>query len=211
MKTLNLIAGLTAMTLAAVAAPASAQWFVGAGLGQSQTDDSTVTGFFGATPFTLTSTDSSQTSLQVYGGYQFTPIWGVQVQYTTLGKRNGIVTLGAPINGIGTTSDTRAYQWGVAGTGTFFLTDKWFARGKLGISSNHVEDTSAFVVGTGGAVAFTVSSSDNTDVLAGIGVGYKWSDHFQTRLEYEYFGKFDIGNNSDVKGSNIGLRMQYSF
>lgn len=211
MKTLNLIVVLTAMTFAAIAAPASAQWYIGGGLGQSKSDDSTVSGFIGATPFVASGTDSSQTSLQVFGGYQFTPTWGVELQYTTLGKRNAIVTAGAPINGVGMTSDARAYQWGLSGTGTFPIADKWFARGKLGVSSNHVDDSNGVVTGPGGTALFSISSSSKTDVLAGIGIGYEWSRNFKTRLEYEYFGKFDVGNSTDVKGSNIGLRMQYSF
>jgi opacity protein-like surface antigen len=50
-------------------------------------------------------------------------------------------------------------------------------------------------------------------VLAGIGVGYKWNEHFATRLEYEYFGKFEAANGNSSNGniSQWGLRMQYKF
>jgi OOP family OmpA-OmpF porin len=143
----------------------------------------------------------------VNGGYQFTPEWGVEVQYTDLGKRSGTITSGAFTASI---PDTKLYQWGVSGTYTMAFTESWFGRGKLGVSSNHI-DSSSVATPTG---TFSIGGGSHTDVLAGIGVGYRWTRNFSSRLEYEYFGKFESNNGnqtSNVKANNIGLRMQYSF
>ena len=89
------------------------------------------------------------------------------------------------------------------------FTPQWFARGKLGVSSNHIDTTNISV--PGGSVQ--IGGGSKTDVLAGIGVGYKWNANFSTRLEYEYFGKFEAANGSSSNGnaSQWGLRMQYKF
>jgi opacity protein-like surface antigen len=152
--------------------------------------------------------DSNKTTFQVNGGYQFTEIWGLEVQYTDLGSHSGTITIVPPGTTVGTQS-VSAYQIGIAGTGTYMFTPEWFARGKLGISSNHLGDLNVVV----GGVPVNVGGSNHTDVLAGIGVGYKWNENFSTRLEYEYFGKFETsgGATSNGTGSNIGLRMQYKF
>ena len=185
-----------------VAAPASAQFYAGIGAGQSHMGSSS---FPAGTNVTASGFDQNRTSFQVNGGYQIDPMWGVEIQYTDLGSRSGTVCNGAVCTGTG---DIKAYQWGIAGTGTFDINREFFVRGKLGISSNHVDSVS----GTVNGIAYNTSGSSNTDVLAGIAVGYRWSKNFATRLEYEYFGKFESNNGAaSVKGSNIGLRMQYSF
>jgi hypothetical protein len=207
MKKLNSI--VLAGVLAAFTAPASAQFYIGAGLGKGKaTDTTTSTTTPSGVPVSVSGGDDSKTSWQLNGGYLFTPEWGVEVQYTDLNKRNGTVTFGAPVNGTATLNDVKAYQYGIAGTYTMPIDDKWFARGKLGVSSNHVDSASATI----GAGTYSTSSSSKTDLLAGIAAGYRWNQNFATRLEYEYFGKFETNNGrSSGKGNNIGLRMQYFF
>src|SRR5215218_8963855 len=93
----NLVIVLTALASAAVAAPVAAQkatdtagpWYVGIGLGQSFGSGGNTSGTIPGTaiPFTTSGFDENKTSFQVNGGYQFTPEWGVEVQYTHLGER----------------------------------------------------------------------------------------------------------------------------
>ena len=87
----------------------------------------------------------------------------------------------------------------------------FFLRGKLGVSSNHVDSTNGTVTNGAGTATFTSSGSSKTDVLAGAGVGYQFTPNVSARLEYEYFGKFDVGNGNTLKGSNVGLRVQFNF
>jgi OOP family OmpA-OmpF porin len=215
MKKRNLTVMLTALVAGAIAVPAAAQstgfrpgFYLGAGLGKSHFTGGNSSGIAAGVPFTVSGLDDNQTSWQLNGGYQFTPEWGIEVQYTDLGKRNGTVSFGAPLNGVATIPDTKAYQYGIAGTGTLWFNESWFGRAKIGVSSNHVDSSSI----TFGGVTVATGSTSKTDVLAGIGAGYKWTPNISTRLEYEYFGKFgDNGAGGNVKGSNLGLRFQYSF
>lgn len=218
MKMRNLVIASATLAAAAISMPAVAQsatqtagpWYVGVGLGRSFGSGGNTSGTVPGTaiPFTTTGFDDDKTSFQVNGGYQFTPEWGVEVQYTWLGERDGTVTAGGRTASF---SDVKLYQWGVAGTYTMAFNQNWFGRGKLGVSSNHI-DSSTAVVPTVGTVSY--GGGSHTDLLAGIGVGYRWNANFSTRLEYEYFGKFESnsGNQtSNVKANNIGLRMQYNF
>lgn len=218
MKKSNLFVVLAAVAAAGVAMPAAAQsansagpWYLGFGLGKSHSTGGNGGTTVSGVPVTVSGLDGNQTSFQINGGYQFTPVWGVEVQYTDLGKRDGSVTFGPPINGTAAISGLKAYQWGVAGTGTLWFNESFFGRAKLGVSSNHIDSASGTVTTGGGTGTFNFSSGSKTDVLAGIGVGYKWTPNISTRLEYEYFGKFASTPTGDIKGSNLGLRFQYAF
>ena len=215
MKTSNLIAVSVALAAAAISMPAAAQskgfepgFYIGAGLGQSHTSGGNSSAVVGGTTFTASGFDGNKTTFQVNGGYQFTEIWGLEVQYTDLGSHSGVIRNGTTGATFGTQSIS-AYQWGIAGTGTYMFDSNWFARGKLGVSSNHIASTNIAV--PGGSVQ--VGGGSKSDVLAGIGVGYKWNENLSTRLEYEYFGEFGTNNGATSNGSasNIGLRMQYKF
>lgn len=67
MKKLLMAAAISA---AFMAGPASAQMYLGAGVGQAKTD-------------------TDKTSWKLYGGYQFNPTWGVELGYTDLGSYRG--------------------------------------------------------------------------------------------------------------------------
>ena len=187
MKAKRILVGLTALAAATMSVPVFAQakgadagpWYLGFGLGKSHSSGGNTSGVAFGVPFSVSGLDNNQTSWQVNGGYQFTPEWGVELQYTDLGKRNGTVTFGAPLNGVATIPDTRAYQWGIAGTGTYWFNESWFGRAKLGVSSNHVSSSSV----TFGGVTVATNSTSKTDVLAGVGAGYRWTPNITTRLE----------------------------
>ena len=67
MKKLLLAAAFSA---ALVAGPASAQMYLGAGVGASKTD-------------------TNENSWKLYGGFQFNPTWGLELGYTDLGRYRG--------------------------------------------------------------------------------------------------------------------------
>ncbi len=212
MKTRDLIVISAALAAAAISAPASAAGFepgfyVGLGFGQAHTSGGNSSAVIGGTTYTASGFDGNKTTFQLTGGYQFTEIWGVEVQYTDLGSHSGTIS-GSNGTTVGT-QDISAYQWGISGTGTYMFTPEWFARGKLGVSSNHIDNLTVAVPGG----SLQIGGGSKTDLLAGIGVGYKWNENFSTRLEFEYFGKFASNNGTSSNGtaSNIGLRMQYKF
>lgn len=90
-----------AVSAAFVAFPASAQLYLGGGLGEAKTD-------------------TRETSWKLYGGYQFTPTWGLELGYNDLGKYRG--------------ADIESYS--LAGTGTIPLNERWSLLGKLGAAEN---------------------------------------------------------------------------
>lgn len=187
-----------AIAAAFVAMPASAQWYIGGGVGSSS-----VRGVDGTSaPFTLTGGDSSKASVKIYGGYQITPNWGVEAQYSDLGSRDLAVrnATGALVG----TGSLKASQYSFAGTGTLPLSSNFSLFGKLGISSNQGKVDSAGVS----------SSGNKTSPMIGVGVAYNFTPQLSVRFEYEDFGKFTDRNNisgTAIRGDNYGLSLKYAF
>jgi len=174
---------LVAFAGAFVAGPASAQWYVGAGVGAGQaklSNNGTVQG-----------NDSHETSGKIFGGYQFTPNWGIEGQYVYLGKYD--VTNG------GGSGSYKPESWGLAATGTIPLSNNFYLMGKLGAAFNRLSDSN-------------FSGSNKTDLLAGVGAGYNFNANWGIRAEYENFGKITKNNNGgDIKGDNWTVSVKYSF
>ncbi len=181
MKKILTACAIAAATLAA--APAFAQGYIGAGLGSSK-----VSGFDGGT---ITGGNTNKGTAKVFGGFQFTPNWGLEVQYSDLGRRD-IANAGAAIGSISTS------QFGVSGTGTLPLSSNFSLLGKLGVSANRT---------TG------IGSANASSLLVGLGVAYNFSPALSARLEYEDFGKMGTftatGNNPRINAYSIGLK--YAF
>lgn len=191
-----LIACAVAATFVATAA--SAQGYVGLGVGSSKISGADGNAGGGVT---LSGGNANKTSIKVYGGFQFTPTWGLEGQYTDLGSRNLTATLGGAVVGTGS---VKANQFSIAGTGTLPLASNFSLLGKLGLSANR-----ASVSGLGGS-----SSANKTDMLIGVGVSYSITPKMAVRLEYEDFGKFskDGGvNGGAIRANNVSIGLQYAF
>ncbi len=189
---------LTAAVLATLAVPVYAGGggeapYVGASVGQSKykdtCNDAAASGFIG-------SCDDSDTGWKLFGGYQFTPNWGVEGFYADLGttKATGtVVVVVPPPTPVAITAEGEATVLGVAVTGTLPLGDKFGVFGKLGF---HYWD--AKVTGTGGAggVGVTLSGDDTgTDVMYGLGARYSFTDQLSVRAEWE---RFKVGDNKNM-------------
>jgi OOP family OmpA-OmpF porin len=163
-------------------APASAQsqWYVGAGVGSAQAK-------LGGSG-TVTGNDSHQTSAKFFGGYQLTPIWGIEGQYVYLGKYNTNV------------GSYKPESWGLAATGTVPLSNNFYVMGKLGAAFNRLSGSN-------------LGGGNKTDLLAGVGVGYNFNTKWGMRAEYENFGKMtkNTTNGGDIKGQNWAVSVKYSF
>ena len=166
-----------------VSAPASAQWYVGAGAGSAQAKlDSN-----GA----VQGNDSREASGKIFGGYQFTPNWGIEGQYVYLGKYD--------FSSAGGGGSYKPESWGMAATGTIPLANNFYLMGKLGAAFNRLSDSN-------------FGGDNKTDVLAGVGVGYNFNANWGIRVEYENFGKITKNNNGgDIKGENWAVSAKYSF
>lgn len=195
MKKVFLACAIAAMF---TAAPVLAQGYIGLGLGSSSISgfDRTQNGaaFAGG--------NAAKTSTKILGGYQITPNWGVEAQYTALGKRATTVT---PIQNGANTNSFDASQFGIYGTGTLPINASFSLIGKLGVSANRIKlgDTQ------GGS-----EKSSATNFSYGLGASYKITPQISLRAEYEDFGKLakdSAVNNISIKGSNLSLSLLYSF
>ena len=180
---------LTACAFAAAAltvAPVFAQGYAGLGLGSSR-----ISGFDNGT---ITGGNTNKSLVKVYGGFQFTPNWGAELQYSDLGKRD--VSNAGVAAGSFTTS-----QYSIAGTGTLPLSSGFSLLGKLGVSANRI----------GGSAL--LSSSNNTSALIGVGASYSITPALSVRVEYEDFGKVATvaANGSSVRANGYSISLKYGF
>ena len=209
MKISNLRLALLALSLATLSSAASAQLYVGGGVGTSKS-----TGLSGTTAVTATtnatfSGDKSQTSYKLYGGYQFTPTWGLEAQYSDLGNRSASFAFSGAVVGTGALS-ARAQQFSLAATGTLPISNNFYLMGKLGASRNSICTVSA----SAGGATITSNGSNKTDLLAGVGVGYNFNKNWGARVEYENFGKFSSNggiNGNAIKADNLSISVKYTF
>ena len=191
-----------AILAAAIATPAFSQAYIGVGVGSSQA--SNVDGMV-VPGVALSGGNTSKGSTKIYGGYQFTPNWGVEAQYSDLGSRNLALNGSGGVLPIGS---FKSSQYSLAGTGTFPLNESFSLLGKLGFSTN--SSTVSL-----NALGISASASQNrTDLILGVGVSYKITPKLAVRLEYEDFGKFSdslISNRGSTRMSNTSINLQYAF
>lgn len=180
-----LLAGAVAAMFAV--APVFAQGYVGVGVGSSKISGFDATGVNGG--------NTNKGLVKIYGGYQITPNWGAELQFSDLGRRD----LTGP--GVATGSFS-ASQFSLAGTGTLPLTSGFSLIGKLGVSGNRISTSGTSVTGTG----------NNTGVLIGVGAAYSFSPALSVRLEYEDFGSMaKINNGSTVRANGYSISLKYGF
>ena len=185
-----------AIAAAFIATPAFAQGYVGLGLGSSNLSgvDGTAAGS------TLSGGNSSKGSVKVYGGFQLTPNWGVEAQYSDLGNRNLVVSNAGLVVATGS---VKASQFSIAGTGTLPLASNFSLFGKLGVSSNIPKPSVP-----------NASAGNATSLMAGVGVAYSITPKVAVRLEYEDFGKFSSNNGfggSTIRANNYSVSVKYAF
>lgn len=180
---------LTACAVAAAAltaAPVFAQGYVGLGVGSSR-----VSGFDNGT---ITGGNTSKSQVKVFGGFQFTPNWGAELQYSDLGKRD-VSNAGVPAGSFSTS------QFSIAGTGTLPLSSGFSLLGKLGVSANRINGSAL------------VGNSNSTSALIGFGVSYSFTPALSLRAEYEDFGKVATvaATGSTVRTNAYSISLKYGF
>lgn len=193
---------------AMLAIPASAQWYIGAGVGQSSLGNSGGSFQAGANGLVSVNGDDNKTSWKILGGYQFTPIWGIEAQYTDLGSRN----FSATALGVTQSGSFNAYEYSIAGTGRYFFSGTpaqgWFVHGKLGVTSINSDNVNFCFVG--GCVAS--GGGNKTNAVFGIGIGHVFNKNWSVKGGYENFGKTNSGpNGNEATVDNVGINVMYSF
>jgi OOP family OmpA-OmpF porin len=205
----NLIRLLCIGAGAALASGAYAQGYVGVGVGQGNASLPSVNTTFMGYTFTGASDKSSDTAYKIYGGYQFTPNWGVEVGYNDLGNKYSFTgaLAGTPYNG--TYKMDNVY---VAATGTLPLQGGFSLLGKLGVSANKASGGVCV-----GSICESLGSDNKTDVMVGIGAQYKFMNNWAARLEYENYGKvtgddvYGTGSSGALKADAWNVSVNYAF
>ncbi len=133
---------------------------------------------------------------KIFGGYEFTPVWGVEAGYTDLRSADGTYNIGTTPGSINT-DGSRTY---LAAKATMPVNDQVSVYGKLGVGYSKL-DVSTTVPGA--------SWNDNkTEAYGGIGAQYNLNKQVALTLEYERYGKSkDIGAKADA----ITVGARYSF
>jgi OmpA-OmpF porin, OOP family len=152
----------TLLCTGAMVGSASAQMYVGAGAGSAKTD-------------------TKETSYKLFGGFQFSPTWGLEFGYTDLRKYRG--------------ANIEASS--IAGTGTLVLNEYWSLLGKLGASSNRSQ-FSGSKRHTDVLVGLGVGYSMNKNT----GVRLEYEDFGKLS---------DVSTGSNSRGKNLGLAVKYTF
>lgn len=180
-----LIAGVTAM--GAAQAQVSSPYI---GLGVASSDHDFKIGAAGTS-----NSDGYKASGKIFGGFDITPMFGVEAGYTDIRKADHTYTIGG-VSGTATSEGSRSY---LAAKATFPVNDAFSVYGKLGAGYSKTKFSASTLVG---------ESDSKTEVYGGLGAEYKLSDKVALSLEYERYGKSkDFG----VKADAITVGARYSF
>jgi len=134
--------------------------------------------------------NDSATAMRFAGGYQFTPVMGMEVSYATYGK--------ASLGGARGDWETNGIQ--VSGIGTFPVGNAFSVLGKLGVA--RIEHK----VGT------TSATSTRTNLAYGIGAQYDFTKGIAFRAQYERLGTIgDANTTGQAKASLLSVGAVYRF
>lgn len=131
---------------------------------------------------------NSEVAYRIAAGYQFDPIWGVEISYGDLGNSK----LSGVTSGVAISEETRISAVQAAATGTYRVTQSLSMIGKVGIATTFVNQS-----GTSGEAGLIASSSANatsTRLSFGIGAQYDVTKSFAVRAQYESLG--NVGNDT---------------
>lgn len=211
---LQVLAGLTALLLAALAAaqPASlpsSQSYVGGGLNPPRPKPGAAPGAGVDVPQTgltlQSNADDKRTSeWKVYGRYQFTETWGAEVLYADKGRRNQAAA------GASSATSPSTSLWNLAATGAVPLARGFSLTGKVGLARSDIY-ASPYCLS---AACGPVISGRRQVPFAGVGLGYSFSDAWGMRFDYENANslRLDGGPNSlPSKGDSWSARIRYTF
>lgn len=144
---------------------------------------------------TFSNTDGFKSNIKAFGGYEFNPIWGLEVGYIDFTNAGFNYSAGG-VNGHGTT-DGNAYY--LAGKGTYAINEQFSVYGKLGAerSRRNLKD-----------VGFLNQGESADGLYASVGVQFKLTPQVGLLAEYERYGKTkDFGAKADVW--TIGARYNF--
>ena len=143
---------------------------------------------------TTGSIDNNDTAYKIFGGYDFTKNWGVELGYADLGKYEFNGTYG----GVSVRGDVKITAYTLVGVGTFPITDELAVFGKLGMYSWDAKASASSGSINGSA------TGTGSNALYGLGMKFNFNDHLSMRGEYERF--HDTDNPIDVFSVGVAYK-----
>lgn len=152
----------------------SGEFYLGAGAGSGEAKDINCPAGFNC--------DTSDTGWKLFGGYQFTPVFGVEGGWSDTGE----ITLNGTVPGGAFSGTGEGEGFFLAGTVGWPATDKFRLYGKLGAFFYNSEFKSTVA----GVVNEDLDES-GTELMYGLGAQYNFTERFGARLEWERFNDID--------------------
>ena len=177
--------GLGCLALPATALAQGA--YFGAGIGQSSVDidcdlDITCTA------------DEEDTGFKLFGGYNFTPNFGLEAFYVDLGEAS-ITGTDSFLGAARATIEVSGF--GLAAVGRLPVADRFEILGKAGLFIWDID------VGVQSGIGSGSLSDDGTDLMLGLGGGYKLTENLSLQAEWERF--LDVGDDNTTGQSDVDL------
>ncbi len=200
---------LSLVTLAAIvstfAMADDSAWYLGTSIGPSKAvidDVRIVNGLLGGGATSASVTDDDRgNAYKIFGGYQFNQSWALEGGYFDLGKF-GFTATTVPPGSLSGTIKLRGVNLDLVGT--LPITQRLSGLGRIG--ANYTEARDKF---TGTGSVHVLNSSPNareTNLKAGLGLQYAFTDSLVLRTEVERFRINDaVGNKGDVNFVSVGL------
>lgn len=137
--------------------------------------------------------DNYRVTPKIFGGYEFTPNWGVEAGYTYFNARGRDYGVW---DGVDYNVSIKGYGTYVAGKYTLPVTNRFAAYGKLGVSHSERQSSSS---------QWGKYTERDTGLYGGLGVQYKLSEHVSALAEYERYGK-DKASGAKADVYTVGLK-----
>lgn len=182
-KTMFSILALSALALSSAA---SAQGYVGLGIGATH---------FNADCTGTTSCDKTGTGFKLFGGYKYNPSIAGEIVYFDFGKAKATIPdVSGPVNG---EIKTSAFGLGAAFMGPF--SPEWSGVARLGIARVKTKVTASLG-------SLSASDSENTtQAYFGLGVGYALSKNATVDLSADFSKAKFSGESANVRMFGIGF------
>jgi OmpA-OmpF porin, OOP family len=156
------------------ALPANAQWYAGAGVGQSTFKGDLSCA--GTAPLSCSDTD---TALKVFGGYQINRNFAAEATYQDFGK--------VSLSGGGVSASIKSHAFDVSALGMLPFATHFAAYARLGVYFASSDGTSNVGIN---------ASKSNSDLTYGLGLQWDPMSNLGVRVEYQVY--------SNVGGGDLG-------
>ena len=142
------------------------------------------------------------TSYGVYGGYKFTPEFGVEAEYLTTSDEE-------VYDNALEKSEYSANVYGIYATYDYaFPTTALYAKGRLGFAKNEVNVDVTNKISSNLNESF---SESDTGVAGGLGLGYNFTPMVSAEAMYNFYPSIDLGDGDDFDASGVTLGAHFKF